>query len=359
MKRSIITTMATIVRRFAYVAVAALLVTSCSDNPDKLPAGTVEDLVEDLLKQSGQDQSYVQIPVGTFELNNQNARGMLMKLKAAGVINYDVKRYAWWNKTLSIQNYYRWREYVGPHYERIGSTYYDFEEHFVVTVSLTDAAKKYEVDEIPVAEAKDDTDMKQPDVDFDSFPEAKVSLTEQWPYIPNPEAEPVAGQQVPETVTVDLSEQVEEEDPGCVTDEYDDDAPQRLSLDIETSMAYEEVQAKFNQKMATLKSARLKVKKARFIQVFDNPDSGVRCGSAEIIIEMDEVTDAARVLEKKCNGIRFCSPVNVVYFADKGWVLQDKSLHLQSYSNLGVAVSGNGTITGGNAAEALGNTDEY
>ncbi|MBR1414448.1 MAG: hypothetical protein IJ570_01105 [Prevotella sp.] len=329
------------------MAMTMQVFTSCSQDPNKLPTGVVEDLVEELLEESGQEQSFVNIPVGTFELNDQHARAMLMKLQAAGVVNYKVDRYAWWNKTLEIHNYYQW--YNSTH-ERIGNTYYDFEEHFVVTVSLTEEAKKYQVDSIPQPKQKEDEDMKQPDVNPDQFPENNIRLTEEWPYIPNPE-NPVRENK--DKVTVDLSQPIEEdEDPGCETEE-DYDTAQRLSLDIETSMNYEEVSQRFNQEIVYLKSSKLKVKKARFVQVYDSPNTGRRCGSAEVIVEMKDVTPAGRVLGSKYDGIRFCSPVEVVYYADKGWILQNRTLNLQPVSGLGVAASENGTVYGGDASSAI------
>jgi len=351
MKKTITSMLKTMALPLLCVAMTAQMFIACSQSPDKLSAGTVKDLVEELLENSGQEQSFVEIPVGTFELNSQHDRGVLMKLKAAGVINYQVKRYAWWNKTLEIRNYYSWNSVVGPVRERIGNTYYDFEEHFVVTVSLTEGARQYQVDSIPQPKTAVDEDMRQPDIDPGSFPENKISLTEEWPYIPNPDAPRHEDQ--PTKTTYDLSQQVmEDDDPGCETDE-DYDAPVRLSLDIETSTNYEDVARTFHQETVILKSAKLVVEDARFIQVYDHPQTGARCGSAEIIVEMREATPAGRVLEQKHDGIRFCSPVSLVYYADKGWILQDRQLHLQGKSSLGIAVTENGTITGGDATDAI------
>jgi hypothetical protein len=343
MKRLFSESVNTVLRSFVGLALLAVMIVGCSNNPDKLSSGTIEDLVEELLEESGQEQSFVQVQTGMYELNSQQDRAQLMRLEAAGVINYDVKRYAWWNKILSVSSSWSWNDHSGFQRERIGNTYYEFEEHFVVTVSLTDAGRKCQVDSIPQPKVKEDDDMKQPDVDFSTFPENQISLTEEWPYIPNPEAPQKADK--PAKVTVDLAETPEEEeDPGCETDEEDYDAPQKLSLDIETSMAYEELQQQFKSESAILKSSRLEVKKARFIQLFDNAQSGVRCATAEVIIEMSDVTPAGRVIEGKCNGIRFCSPVSMVFYADKGWILQDRTLHLSHVSNLGVAASENGSI---------------
>ena len=347
--------------QLAAIGTMLLCLASCSQGPDTLSAGTVETLVNELLAESGQEQSFTTVQTGVYELNSPAARAQLMRLKAAGVVNYDVKRYAWWNKTLSISNFYKYYETVGVQREKIGNTYYDFEEHFVVTVSLTDQARQYQVDSIPQPKAKEDEDMKQPDISQVAQPELSVKTEESWPYIPNPEAPRTEGREVPQTVTIDLAETEQEEpqahEPAMQQDE-DYDLPQRMSLDIATSMAYEEAVKGFHQEQVILKSSKLAVKKARFLQVYDDPRTGVRSGSAEIIIEMSDVTDAGRVLEKKFNGIRFCSPVSLIYYTDKGWILQDRTLHLQPYSNLGIAVSAGGSITGADATEAVGTADD-
>ena len=328
--------------------VAAMLFTACSSSPDKLSEGTIEDLVEDLLEESGTDNEYCTLEVGTYELNNLAARARLAKLKAAGMINYEVKRYAWWNKTLSIRNIYKWYDYVGPRREKIGDTYYDFEEHFVVTVSLTEEGKKHMVDSIPVPPEKIDEDMKQPDFDFDIYPESKANLQEEWPYIPNPEA--VAKEDAPKTETYDLAEALEEEGEEEVQERYveevDDDAPVRFSLDIETSEAYKKAIEQSNKEEKCFFCASLIVEKVRFIQIYDDPSTGWRSGSAEVIVKFTDVTPFGRIMNGKYDGIRLCAPVSLIYFYDKGWILQDKRIEVSTVSTLGLRTSTNGSVRG-------------
>ncbi len=346
---------------------AVSLMISCSSNdPDKLSAGTVEDLVEELLEESAQDQSYVTVRVGKYEENDWAARARLMQLQAAGVITYKVERFAWWNKTLAVDYTYRYYETVGGRYEKIGNVYYDFEEHIVVTVGLTDEGKIICVDSIPQPQPKVDKDMEQPEFNPADFPESKINLKENWKYIPNPDAPPApANVKQKKEDTYDLGKALREEQSGVKEsapvehhEVYDDEAPKRLSLDIKTSMAWEKLKDQLHDEDVILKSSRLKVKKARFIQIFDDKTTGVRCGCAEIIIEMTDVTPAGRVMEQKYDGIRLCAPVSLVFFYDKGWILQDKSLNLSAVSNLGIQTAKSGTIVGGDVSATAAKTAE-
>jgi hypothetical protein len=65
---------------------------------------------------------------------------------------------------------------------------------------------------------------------------------------------------------------------------------------------------------------------------------------------MTDVTPAGRVMEQKYDGVRLCSPVSLVFFYDKGWILQDKSLHLSTVSGLGILTSKSGRVEGGDVS---------
>ena len=86
------------------VALVLMFLTACSKNPDSLSAGTVEDLVEELLEESGQEQSFVQIQTGMYELNSQSARAQLKKKYDAAVSGAKVNTSGGYTRTLTHQD---------------------------------------------------------------------------------------------------------------------------------------------------------------------------------------------------------------------------------------------------------------
>ena len=53
MKRLFSESVNTVLRSFVGLALLAVMIVGCSNNPDKLSSGTIEDLVEELLEDGG------------------------------------------------------------------------------------------------------------------------------------------------------------------------------------------------------------------------------------------------------------------------------------------------------------------
>ena len=178
------------------LAFAAIILASCGGHsPLKLSEREILKQCNNDLVKSGSDSAIVVIPTGYFEVENQGIRCTLEKLQAAGVINYEVERFAWWEKIKekkttphTVTKYYWGYPYTETEYITKWVTRYEFNEHFMANVTLTEAAKKYALDHIPTSKLEEieDKDMVQP-VYYDSlYPENAVTCIENWPEIPHP-----------------------------------------------------------------------------------------------------------------------------------------------------------------------------
>lgn len=338
----------------ACALIATGLFISCSDNPDSLSSGKIETLVEDMLESSGQEQGYIQIPVGYYELNNIEARYQLSRLSAAGLITYKVERYNWWNKILQINSFW------GDSY---GSVNFSEEKHMMVRVELTEEGKKLMVDSIPRPKIVLDEEMLQPEVNLADFPENKITRDnyvktfENWPEIPCPETTSSSNIHKDESALkqdVESSEAVFENEMEAFEDnneylkqieEYrNNDKYEVLSMDIETSSKYEAAKEKEKKQIVTMKAYKLKVEKARFIQII-NSDEGIHA-IAEVIVQYSDVTPVCRAWSQIYDETRLCAPVTLVYYNDKGWILQEKNLHFSAKSTLGISLTESGYISG-------------
>lgn len=313
---------------FCLVAFAYLLA-SCTQSPESISERTIKKAVQEELEQNMLDQSYTKIPVGYFECDDESARIILAKLAAAGVITYEVERYAWWNKYLAAGNF--WGNYYG-------AKEYFFEEHFMVNVELTDEGKKMAVDTIPQPQERIDEDMKQPEINLEEFPEFNYER-EKWPEIPNPEApdeRPEAPaqeeQEVPEVSSEayanlnNIFDQKEKETPQI--DENMREA--LLSLDVETQTKYLAAKEKEHTTGVILKSSALKVADVRFIRT--NIDQ--KTATAEVIVKTVDVTPAGRIIDGKYENTKLCAPVEFMYYDDKGWVLQSHDIRFSAASEI-------------------------
>lgn len=341
--------------------IAGGLFSSCSDNPDSLSSGKIESLVEDMLESSGQKQGYIQIPVGYYELNNIETRYQLSRLSAAGLITYKVERYNWWNKILQINNIWG---------ESYGSENFSEEKHIMVRVELTEEGKKLMVDSIPYPEPVLDKEMLQPEVNLADFPENKITRSnyvktfENWPEIPYPKStsstnihkdESALEQEVESVKTVLKNEMEAFEDNNEYLKQIEEyrnsDKYEVLSMDLETSTKYEAAKGKEKKQIVTMKAYKLEVEKARFIQVI-NSDEGIHA-IAEVIVQYSDVTPVCRAWSQIYNETRLCAPVTLVYYNDKGWILQEKNLHFSAKSSLGISLTESGNISGAESGSGV------
>ena len=151
--------------------------------------------------ESGNDSTIVPIKTGYYELNDFDGREMLNKLASAGVVTCDVERFAWWEKHRekksvphTVERYDWWYGYyTTTEYSTKWVTNYEFEEHFMVNVVLTEKAKAYALDHVPGPKyvEKEDKDMIQPKYIDSLYPENQVRYTENWPEIKHPLADEV------------------------------------------------------------------------------------------------------------------------------------------------------------------------
>lgn len=324
------------------IAIVAML-TACSNKPESLSAGTVEDLVGTMLENTAQDQGVIPIQIGYYELNNMEARYQLSRLSAAGLITYSVECYDWWNKILQINSYWG---------ESFGSTNYSEEKHVMVKVELTDEGKKLVVDSVPKPKQLIDEDMVQPQVKLEDYPENKITREnyqktfENWPKVPTPEGVNSMylhrdESTLAEEVVENQNEYVEKEEKYFEdNNEYlkqvekykKDNNYEVLSMDIQTSTNYERAKKQEKKNIVLMKAYKLEVEKARFIRTFDTKDG--LCAKAEIIVKYTDVTPVCRAWNQIYEDYRLCSPVHLIYYNDKGWVLQDKSLNFEKQSSV-------------------------
>lgn len=158
------------------MAVASIMLASCGGHsPLDISKKEIIKQCNQNLVETGQDSSIVMVDVGYYELNDTLARLQLEKLQAAGIIDYSVERFAWWETNVGT-----W------------STTYNYNEHFMVNVSLTKESQKYVLSQEPqpIEKVEEERDLIQPKY-FDSlYPENKIiQLSEDWPEVPHPLAE--------------------------------------------------------------------------------------------------------------------------------------------------------------------------
>lgn len=361
----------------AFALAMVFLLSACSGDSKSLSSGTVEDLVETMLENSGQDQGFIPIQIGYYELNNMDSRYQLSRLSAAGLITYKVECYDWWNKVLQISNYW------GGSY---GSTSYNEEKHVMVRVELTDKGRKLVVDSIPQPEELIDKEMEQPQINEEDYPENKITREnyqktfENWPQVPNPEG--VNSMYVhrdestlsTENVKAKKSQSVERKNYFEDNNQYLKQVEQYknsrnyevISMDIQTSSNYANAKRQEKKDVVIMKTFKLKVEKARFIRTVET-DAGLSA-TAEVIIRFSDVTPVGRAWQEVYDGCRLCAPVRLTYYDDKGWVLSDKYLQLSSSSSLGDMMTrfgrvefSDGSVTpiDPNEAEGPGESEDY
>lgn len=312
-----------------YIIGLLVLTASCSDSKDHVSKNTIEDAVNELLEQKMLDQQYTKIRTGYYECNNERTRIVLAKLAAAGVIQYKVERFAWWNKYLYAGQYY------GYYY---GGERYNFEEHFMVKVGLTNLGKELCVDSVPKPKPIVDEDMQFDVVDATTLPEYKYAK-EDWPVIPCPGNEKTI---VPEDEDKsDAQESAAEDKPQNLNDIFEETKKEEttsrnetlLPMDIVTKTNYDLALSKVHQKDVIVKSCKLSIETVRYIQTFEDPNSGLNFATAEVIFKMKDVTPAGRIIDQRNEGEKYCTQVRLIYYQDKGWVLPDMSFNLKQESS--------------------------
>ena len=311
------------------LAVAAMLLagvsfTSCFHSADSISKHEILKQVNKEIKERAEDVVYFPLQVGTFECNDDNGRLLMRQLENAGFVEYDVERYAWWEKeNRRVKESYRvlregyWYSYYDWSYRWVDKTFYNFEDHYVVTLSLKRKGKRICVDALPEPVEKEDNDLKQPEVDPSNYSWNKADLSEDWSYIANPFLEPESEEEPVEQAVEAVEEAVE-----AVECDYADDVEEEKDsitrIDEQRYLAYSNVTE--STETLYMKACEVKAVKARNIQIYDN-NEGFRCARAEVIIATTNTTDAGRIVAGCEDGKSQLIVVELTYFEDKGWVL--------------------------------------
>lgn len=312
----------------AVVLVCACSFFSCSSDKDSISQREILKQTNQMMEDAAMKKFYAPIQIGKFECNEEYQRHLLRQLDEAGIINYSVKRYAWWEKeNKSVRESYRvkresyWFSYYDTEYRWVNKDFYNFEDHYVVNVELTRKGKGLVVDQIPEPKEAVDEDLVQPEVDPAEYSWNKKDLSEEWPYIPNP----FLKEETPEEVAEESVEEVAEEPEGSyVGDEdgieadFEEEEDPIERIDKQQYIDYNAFEE--SAEVVMLECAEIEAIKARNIQVYDD-HNGFRKARAEVILSTVNVSDVGRILSGVEEGIRNLIVVDFNFFEDKGWVL--------------------------------------
>ena len=300
---------------------ALFCVAGCSGSSDSVSEKTVLKAVNQMLDEKAISEKFEVLTVGSYECNDETARLTLRKLKAAGLLDYKVERYAWWEKgSKRVRESYQvmrsngWWSYPQTEYRTVNKTTYDFEDHYFVDVALTKAGKSLVVDKIPTPNDEDD-DMKQPDFDAIEYAWDKTDLTESWPVVKNPFVEDDGERSIEVTNPTDIDNSSDSKQESSSTDK-------KKYVERIDSLQY---QAYSNRSEASenvyMRACKIKAVKARNIQLLEQ--GGVKKISAQVILKIDNVSDVGRIISHVDNGIKELIDVKLIHYIDKGWVVEE------------------------------------
>ena len=304
------------------LASVSMLLTSCGNSEPK-PLST-KDIVKEVnqkLVDDAKAELFTEVAVGTYECNDPMSRQFLAKLEVAGLIEYDVTRYAWWEKSkksykkaYTVTRGYGWWSYQDIEYRWVNGTSYDFEDHYVVNVSLTRKGERLAVESRPEAKPQVDEDLVSKEVNANEYKWNQADLDENWENIPNPflEKKEVKADKPAKATKADKKETAK---PKEALKSSENDPTIRIdSLQYKAYMNVDE-----NKQVKFLKAGVIKAVKARNVQLRDY--NGDLSTVAEVIFETEDATDAGRILAGFEDGQKSAKKVEFTYFYDKGWVL--------------------------------------
>ena len=219
-----------------------------------------------------------------------------------------------YKKAYTVTKGYGWWTYQDTEYKWVKGTSYDFEDHYVVSVSLTRKGERLVVDELPKPQEKVDEDLISKAIDTDAYKWEQADLSEDWEYIPNPflEKKEVKADKPAKATKADKKETAK---PKEALKSSENDPTIRIdSLQYKAYMNVDE-----NKQVKFLKAGVIKAVKARNVQLRDY--NGDLSTVAEVIFETEDATDAGRILAGFEDGQKSAKKVEFTYFYDKGWVL--------------------------------------
>lgn len=304
----------------ALASVSMLLVSCGNSEPKPISAKAIVKEVNQKLVDDAQGELFAEIAVGTYECNDPIAREYLAKLEVAGLIEYDITRYAWWEKSkkaykkaYKVIRGYGWWSYEDIEYKWVSGTAYDFEDHYVVDVKLTKKGERLAVDARPEPKPQVDEDLVSEEVDYSKYAWNQVDLEEAWEDIPNPFIE----KKEPKEPKPAKEKAQSKRKPKEVLKESKNDPTIRIdSLQYKHYMEIDEVK-----EVKYLRAGEVKAIKARNIQLIEK--DGILTAAAEVIYETEDATDAGRILIGFENGQKSAKDVVFTYYYDKGWVLKE------------------------------------
>ena len=314
----------------AVMLLAGVAMTACSSSPDSISERTILKQVNELMESKAENVTYAPLMVGKFECNDEGNRLFYRQMEAAGLVEYSVERFAWWERaTKPVRERYKvlrhswWDTYYDTEYRWVRKTVYDFCDHYIVQVWPTKKGNKLCIEALPEPVVEKDKDMKQPEEDTSKYAWNKADLSEEWPFIPNPFLEPEkpVEPEVEEVVAEEIKTYEPSVEPVAVAEavaamEPEGDGVDRI--DINQYNAYCN-RADDSTQDLWIKVCELEAVKARNIQIFER--DGARYARAEVIISTVDVTDAGRIIAGKQEDERELRVFEFVYFQDKGWVL--------------------------------------
>ena len=301
------------------LAVVSLLSSCTFHSPDEISSRDIVKEFNRQLEERVADISALTIEVGTYECNDEAQRYLLRELEAAGLITYNVERLAWWEKEVSTKKRtyteyerYGWMSYPVEKTRWEESVDYNFENHYIVTVALTDDGKNIVIDEMP--EPAVDEDMEQPEVDSVNYAWNKTDLSEVWPEIKNPFLKKEKTNETneesyykPDDSSASKPAQTAQEPKGNI--KRIDEAQYRKYKALVESRTE-----------VMLLAYKTEAQKARKIQISKSED-GISKATAELIVEVVDVTNAGRITNEVEEGKKIIIPVSLTYYLDKGWVI--------------------------------------
>jgi len=299
------------------VSAFAIMISACGHSPETISQKEIVKQVNNKLREAASDRMFAPVKTGMYECNDADYRLMLRKLAAAGLVNYDVERYCWWEKSQkNVKNAYTvthgyYYNYKTTEYKWVKRDVYDFCDHYVVTVSLTKKGERMAVDSLPAPIAIIDKDLQHPEVDESKYAWNIADLSEDWPEIKNPFiAESETEKEAVLAPSAKHEAESKEKASKIVTAERID------SLQFE---AFSKLV--FDEQLRYLKAGTIKAFKARNIKISDvltNP-----LARAEVIVKTAKVTDAGRIVFGLENDERQMFETEFEFFLDKGWQLKD------------------------------------
>ncbi|MCR4664106.1 MAG: hypothetical protein K5660_01920 [Paludibacteraceae bacterium] len=320
------------VRYLIVTTVIAMMMVSCGVDNTKIDPKAVNKLYNEKLAELCMDKVYTTIDTGYYELNDAEARYKLQQLAHAGVIEYNVERFAWFNKCTDIKytvikkiDYYCKDngDYIDRKdvYGKGEEISYDLEEHYMVDVRISSKYKSMLVDALPEPNIED-LDMAAPLYDYEAFPEDNLQNNEAWPEmvapkIPDPpvERKDIKCKEKKETPKAQKNTVQRKEVPHV------EKKPRCVSIDMATTNRYKEAKNAEKHGNVLILAYEITAVKSRNLQVFNKEDHSLaaRC---EVIVKSKNVTPQGHILMNDIiDGIPAKVDVTLTYYVDKGWVI--------------------------------------